>query len=296
MKENIGEEYANLALKRFYDTATDNIQTGALVNRALVDKVSTETINQKVNNQLQSIYVSMNRINPKFNESSKSYGIIKQDILDVLTDYEVALTELSDIYDVKLENLILKKVELEANLIGKIFRGEAIKQDESFKIKSKDKDFLKLSFSEKSKNIAERVSSNKQENHSVDFNDIRALQDLEDLEIEQSNKLDKKISNVQESEKTNQAEIAEIEKEIKSVSKEISSMNEKKKLEIEKAMETRDKWISTTLRKPSVWSRAKTFFSNRFSTARIISKTVIAPLKMKIKEFRVNELEGLKEE
>ena len=55
MDRKIGEEYASLALKRFYDTATNNIQTSALVNRALADKISTETINQKVNNQLNSI-------------------------------------------------------------------------------------------------------------------------------------------------------------------------------------------------------------------------------------------------
>ena len=71
MAENTEKESANLELKRFYDTATNNIQTSALVNRALADKISTETINQKVNNQLQSIYVSMNRINPRFNETSK---------------------------------------------------------------------------------------------------------------------------------------------------------------------------------------------------------------------------------
>ena len=296
MEKSVSEEYANLALKRFYDTATSSIQTSALVNRALVDKISTETINQKVNNQLQSIYVSMNRINPKFNETSKNYGVIKQDILDVLTDYEVALTELSDYYDVKLEDLILKKVELEANLVGKVFKDESLKQEEDKKIKLKDKDYLKLSFSEKSQNIVQRVSAGKQENHSVDFKDIRYLRDLADLESEQNNKLDRKITNVQESGKNNQAEIEDIEKKIKSISNEITTINEKKKLKIENAMETREKWISTTLRKPSVWARTKNFFSNKFSTAKVISKTVIAPLKMKVREFRVNELEGLKEE
>ena len=72
-------------------------------------------------------------------------------------------------------------------------------------------------------------------------------------------------------------------------------MNEKKRLGLEAAMETKEKWISTTLRKPSVWERTKTFFSNRFSTAKVVSKTVIVPLKMKVTEFRSNELKGLKE-
>lgn len=292
--ENIGEEYASLALKRFYETATSNIQTSALVNRALADKISTETISQKVNNQLSSIYTSINRINPKFNETSKNYGIIKQDILDVLTDYELALNELSDYYDNQLEGLILKKVELESNLVGKVFREENLKKDENIRIKFKDKDTLKMSFSEKAKHIADKVSTQKQSNSSVDFTDIRRLQDLNDLQIEQENRLDKKISKLQEKNKTNQAEIAGIENEIKKVSKQIRELNEKKRLGLESAMETREKWISVTLRKPSVWAKTKSFFSNRFSTAKVVSKTVITPLKMKVKEFRVNELEGLK--
>lgn len=294
MDKNMGEEYASLALKRFYDTATKNIQTSALVNRALADKISTETINQKVNNQLNSIYTSMNRINPKFNETSKNYGIIKQDILDVLTDYEVALTEFSDYYDLKLEDLILQKVELESSLVGKVFREENLKKDERNKIISKDKDFLKLTFSEKARSIADKFSLKKQANDAIDSIDIRKLQELEDLEVEQNNKLDKKISKIQENNKTNQAEIAGIENKIKKIEKQIKEINEKKRLGLESAMETREKWISVTLKRPSVWSKAKSFFSNRFSTAKVVSKTIIAPLKMKVKEFRVNELEGLK--
>lgn len=294
MDKNMGEEYASLALKRFYDTATKNIQTSALVNRALADKISTETINQKVNNQLSSIYTSMNRINPKFNETSKNYDIIKKDILDVLTDYEVALTEFSDYYDLQLEELILKKVELESNLVGKVFREENLKKDEKAKIISKDKDTLKMSFSEKAKNIADRVELKKQSHNAIDFVDIRKLQELNDLEIEQNQKLDKKISKIQENNKTNQAEIAGIENQIKKIEKQINEINEKKRLGLEEAMETREKWISVTLRRPSVWSKTKSFFSNRFNTAKVVSKTIIAPLKMKVKEFRVNELEGLK--
>ena len=292
--ENIGEEYAGAALKRFYDTATSNVQTSALVNRALADKISTETINQKVNNQLNSIYTSMNRINPKFNENSKNYGVIKQDILDVLTDYELALTEFSDYYDVKLEKLILRKVELESNLIGRVFREENLKKDENIKLKMRDKDALKMTFAEKAKTVSEQVASKKQESNPAYFADIRKLQDLEDLKLEQENRIDKKISKIQESNKTNQAEIVGIENEIKKISKQINELNEKKRLGLEEAMETREKWISVTLRKPSVWSKTRTFFSNRFSTAKVVSKTVIAPLKMKVKEFRVNELEGLK--
>ena len=295
MNNSLGENYASLALKRFYDTTTDNIQTSALVNRALTDKISTETINQKVNNQLNSIYVSMNRINPNFNETSKNYGIIKKNILDVLTDYESALTEFSDYYDKKLENLILKKVELESNLVGKIFREESLTKDETIKTKMKDKDYLKMSFSEKTRDIATKVSSQKSINNTINYIDIRALKDLKDLELERNNKIDKKILKIKEKNENNQSEIKKIESEIQKVSKEIIDMNEKKRLGLEEAMETRDKWISVTLKKPSLWTKTKRFFSNRFNTINVISKTIIEPLKIRVQEFRVNELKGLKE-
>lgn len=294
MDKNMGEEYASLALRRFFDTTTNNIEISALVNRALADKISTETISKKVNNQLNSIYVQMSRINPKFNESSKNYKTIKQEILDVLTDYELALTELGDHYDVQLEELILRKVELEANLVGKVFREENLKKIENDKVKFKNKDTLKSGFAEKAKKIIEQASANKQPNSLINLDDIRRLQDLSDLENEQASQLDKKISKLQEKDKTNQSEIVEIENEIKKISKQIDQINEKKKLELEEAMETREKWISITLRKPSVWKRTKSFFSNKFSAAKVISKTIIAPLKIKVREFRVNELERLK--
>ena len=293
MKNDINEKNVNFALKEFYDTATNNIQTSALVNRALADKISTETINQKVNNQLNSIYFSMNKINPKFNENSKNYGIVKQDILDVLTDYEGALTEFSDYYDLKLEKLILKKVELESNLVGKVFREEKLKENEKPKFRLKSKDYLKMSFPEKAKDIALKVSMKKENNS---FNCEENVDKPKESNLEKNKKLNKRSLKIKRNNSgTNQKEIAGIEKEIRMISKEISETNEKKRLELEKAMETRDKWISVTLKKPSVWSRTKSFFSNRFNTAKVVSKTVITPLRLRVKEFRNNELEGLKE-
>lgn len=295
MKKKIGEEYSSLALKRFYDNATDNVQSSALVNRALTDKISTETISQKVNNELNSIYVSMSRINSKFNESSKNYSIIKKEILDVLTDYEVALVELSDYYDSKIEELILKKVELESNLIGKVFREENLKREEKDRVKLKDEDLLKMNFMQKSQNIINRAKENKKLNkESITSEDLMKLNDYNELEIEQENKLNNKISKIKENNEINENELLKIENEIKNISKKIKELNDKKRLELEIAMETKEKWISVTLRKPSVWSKAKRFFANKFTTAKVISNTIIVPLKMKVKEFRINELEGLK--
>lgn len=289
--KKVNEEYASLALKRFFDTATENIQTSALVSRALTDKISTETINQKVNSQLNSIHASMYKINSKFNEKSKNYNVVKKEILDVLTDYELALTEYSDYYDYKLEELILKKVELESHLVGKIFREENFKSEENEKAKQTDK--LKSTFAETTKRILEKFSIKKKENQ-INVQDISRMQDCLDLEQEQIRKLDKKVEKVQEKNRTNMSEIIEIEKEIKKISSEINSINEKKKLALEAAMETKDKWIATTVKKTHTFARITKFFANRFNTSKVISKTVIVPLRQRIEEFRMTELADIK--
>lgn len=293
MSEKITEEYASLALKRFYDNSTENIQTSALVSRALTDKISTETINRKVNNQLNSIHASMFKINPSFGENSKHYGEIKKEILDVLTDYEAALTEYCDSYDVKLEDLILKKVELESNLVGKIFKEESYNTDENFKMKVKQSDKLKQSFSERAESIFKRFST-REKNQGINPYDISMMNEYRDLEREQDKYLDSNITKVHESNKTNLAEIEDLEKKIKSVTKQIEDINAKKKEAVEVAMETGDRWISATLKKPSVFTRAKTFIGNRLNTPKVVSKTVIAPLKMKVTDFRNNELAEIK--
>ena len=81
-----------------------------------------------------------------------------------------------------------------------------------------------------------------------------------------------------------------LEKEIRSINDEINKINERKKLALEEAMETKDKWIATTIKKPHIFSKVTRFFSNKFNTSKVILKTVIEPLKLRISEFKLNEL------
>ena len=85
-----------------------------------------------------------------------------------------------------------------------------------------------------------------------------------------------------------------MEKEIKSINDEIDKINERKRLALEEAMETKDKWIATTIRKPRVFSRITRFFSNKFNTSKVITQTVIEPLKIRINDFKANELADIK--
>ena len=170
-----------------------------------------------------------------------------------------------------------------------------MKKEENSNIKLKEKDNLKMTFSEKAKDITFKVSSQKNSKSYIDSNDIRKLKDLGDLEAERANKIEKNIIKVKKKNKSNQNEIEIIESEIKKVANQINEINEKKRLGLENAMETKEKWIMTTLKKPSIWAKTKRFFANRFNTEKVISNTVINPLKLRITEFRDNELKLLKE-
>ena len=107
-----------------YRKSEDRIKSNAIVSRAYINKISSETISQKVNNQLSSIKYSISQINSKYNENSKSYSSTKEQITNVLANYEQVLKELSEFYDGKIEQLILRKVELEASLIGAILNDQ----------------------------------------------------------------------------------------------------------------------------------------------------------------------------
>jgi septal ring factor EnvC (AmiA/AmiB activator) len=116
-----------------------------------------------------------------------------------------------------------------------------------------------------------------------------------DLESEQTAKLNQKIEKAQEKNKTTMSEIASLENQIKKLDKEISEINSKKKLCLEEAMETKDKWISVETKKVHTFQRITRFFANKFNTSKVITKTVIMPLQYRINEFKTTELADLKE-
>lgn len=117
MEKVENDAYVAMVLKGVYERTSEGIDLDAMVNRALTEKITSETINQKVNSQMNAITIGIRNINPRFDEKSKNYDITKAAILDTLTNYESALVELSEFYDRKIEQLILRKVELESHLL-----------------------------------------------------------------------------------------------------------------------------------------------------------------------------------
>ena len=294
MDRNVNEQYISMVLERIWNKNSENIQMEAIVNRALTDKISTETINTKVNSKLNAITLEIKNINPKYNENSKNYDTTKAEILDALTNYETALIELSDFYDEKIEQLILKKVELDTKKLGLLMKDEILVQKAERKVDEKKNITLKIS--EGVKSLFEKISV-KNQNKDKDYIDVSLFnkaQDMQDIEQEVDEKLEKNVKKVKEDSNKNAELVKSLEKEIKLIDEEINKINERKYQSLMNAMEIGEKWIAVNVKRPRAFGKIKRFFMSKFNTTKLIHKNVINHLNNLVKEFRETELANVK--
>ena len=277
-----------------YRKSEDRIKSNAIVSRAYINKISSETISQKVNNQLSSIKYSISQINSKYNENSKSYSSTKEQITNVLANYEQVLKELSEFYDGKIEQLIIRKVELEASLIGAILNDQYLYDKIVKKNTQKENDKTKLSLKENIKIAIEKIKNRKKAKSQIDIMAVSKLMDSQDITREIEERNSQRIERTIEERKDNREFIINTEKEISLVSKEIERLNKQKEKAIIDAMESEEKSVSNNIRKPKLFNKITKFFVSRFNTAKIIQNTIIAPLNLKIENFRTNELANMK--
>ena len=281
-------------LKKLYDETESKIRTNAMVSRAFIDKISTNVINDKVNAQLNSIKTGIYNINPKFKDGAKNYEQTKKLVSETLVAYESALLELSEFYDGKIEQLILRKVELESELIGSILNEEYFRQKLIRNNQQKENDKVKLSVKDSIKAALERLKNKKTAQTSIDPLEISKLMDKQDVVCELDQKLSSKIEKTESDQKANVEYISKVEKEISLVNSEIERINERKQKSIYDAMEVGDKAMTTTLKRPKVIKRITTFFASRFNTAKVVENTIITPLNIRIENFKANELSSMK--
>ena len=292
--EKLTDQEICIKLKKLYDENENRIKTNALVSRAYVDKVSASSINEKVNAQMNSIKAGIYGINPRFKEGSKNYESVKKLVSETLTAYEAALLELSEFYDGKIEQLILRKVELESELIGSLINEEYLRQKLVRSNDQKDNDKVKLSVKDSIKAAIERFKAKKASEKTVDPMEISKLMDKQDVVCELDQKLSSKVEKTEADQKQNAEYIQGVEKEIALVTSEIERINERKQKSIYDAMEVGDKQITTSFRRPRVIKRITTFFASKFNTAKVVENTIITPLNTRIENFKENELSSMK--
>lgn len=294
MDKRINEQYISMVLDKIWKQNSENIQMEAIVNRALTDKISTETINTKVNSKLNAISVEIKNINPKYNENSKNYDSTKADILDALTNYETALMELSDFYDEKIEQLILKKVELDTQKLGLLMKDEVLLEKTEKKVDEKENISSKVS--KGVKRIVEKINFKNQnkEKEYIDVSLYNKVQDIADIKQEVNQKMENRVQKAKEDSSKNSNQIQKIDEQIKNIDLEIKKVNEKKQQNLMNAMEIGDKWIAVNLKRPKAFTKIKRFFMSKFNTTKLIHKNVITPLNNLVKEFRETELANVK--
>lgn len=293
MNELTDEEVC-VNLKRLYDESENRITTNAVVSRAYIDKTSTDTINNKVNAQMNAIKAGIYGINPKFKEGSKNYDSTKQLVTETLAAYEQALIELSEFYDGKIEQLILRKVELEAGLVGSLLNEEFLRSKIIQKSEQKDNDKVKMSVKDNIRMALEKIKSKKSNNSELDPLEISKLLDQQDVAIEIDQKLATNVEKAEIDKKENYEFIEKTEKEISMITEEIERINDRKKKSIYDAMEVGNKEVSIGIRRPRVIKKITKFFVSRFNTAKIVESSIIEPLKLRIESFRTNELASKK--
>lgn len=293
--ENLTDQEICVNLKKLYNETENRVKTNAMVSRAYIDKVSTESINNKVTSQMNSIKTGIYNINPKFKEGSKNYEETKKLVTETLASYEQALVELGQFFDGKIEQLILRKVELEASLIGSILNDEYLREELVADTDKKDNDRVKLSVKDSIKSVLERFKIKKTEKTNIiDPMEISKLMDKQDIVCEMDEQFSSNIEKRKVAKVRNMEFSKKLEKEISLINSEIERINERKKESISKAMEVGGTEMVANIRRPRVIKRITTFFASRFNTAKVVETTIINPLITRIENFKSNELSGMK--
>lgn len=284
------DAYVAMVLMNVLNKTTDSIENDAIVKRAFIDKVTIEAINQKIENQMNAISVGIKNINPKFGEKSKDYETTKELISSTMANYKSVLVELGEFYDTKIEDLILQKAELEANLLGSIIRDEYLIRKESKKIKQKENDGLKAKIVNAFNSMTDKLTNKKKSGKEIDVSLISKTKDAVDVQKEISSQMSARLEKTLSEKEENQNNIMEFERKIKIINEEINRINEQKKATLWDAMEIGNKEINTTLKRPKMMTKIKRFFSSRFNTSKLIIKTIIEPLNFRIEEYRKNDM------
>jgi len=294
MAEKNRNEHVSDVLEKMHIDSEHSVKLSATVNRACVDKISTEMINQKVSSQMNAITAGIHNINPKFKEGSKNYDTIKSQIVTSLANYETALMQLSDFYDGKTEQLILRKVELEAQLVGVLFKKEHLHRKKIKKINQKENDQVHHSIRGRIKSMIDTLKSRDKESKEPDVNLMKKMQDGKDIEVEVVKNLENRIEKTKVDQKDNELIFDKVRKEIRLIDDEIERINERKTMALKEAMEVGGKGMVATIKKPKMFKSITRFFANRFNTQKMVVKTIIEPLNQRIEDFNNNELSNIK--
>jgi len=191
MRIKTNDENVPMIFEQLNDNIKKEIILSATLSKVYAHKISREIVNTKVNNQLNSMEVSINRINHKFVEKkSKNYDKIKQELEMALENYEEVLNQLCDKFDEKIEELIFQKVELESSILKKYIEKQNEIKEES---EHKEKKGILGSINSAIGKLKEKITQNGQ----IDTSVINKIEDRKEIE----NELNIQLQDVEDNEK-----------------------------------------------------------------------------------------------
>lgn len=178
MKIKTEDNHVSPMLPKWYEKLKSEITLTAILNSVYVAKTSSEAIQTKLTNQMNAMEASIHQINPKFYEKSKNSEKVKQQMMHLLTEYEANLKQFCQTKDNEINDLILKKVELETRLLMAIITKKYLtpkqKQQSKLVFKRKRKQKEEVQYSEEYKENLKFIQKLKKEIHQLNkkWNDL----------------------------------------------------------------------------------------------------------------------------
>ncbi len=273
-------------LMKIFSEAESAIKNSALVTRAYYSRISSDTINEKVDYEMNAIKTSIKEFYPKFKDGTKNYEKIKYLVSTSMIDYEKNLAELGHFYDIKIDNLILDKVETESCLCYSILSKRYFNDRAKIRDNLKTNDRAKFSVRETMAGFIDKFSRKKEEKQSIDPMMMNKLMDSQDIVNDLNSFNDHEYNRIIEDARANEEDIATFTKKVKEIDEKITKLNDEKKAKIIDAMEDGGKDVSVVIKKPKTFSKITKFFAIRFNLLGYIQNSVISKLNDRVRRYR----------
>ncbi len=267
-----------------------NIKNSAIVQRAYVNRVTSEKINDKINKEMNAIKASVLEVYPKFKEGTRNFSKIKDAVSLSLINYEKNLEEVGRYYDHQIELLILEKVELESSLFFAIFAKKYFGDKLSITESIKENESITSSIKETIVSFIDRIAKKKEEKIIVDPMMMNKVMDSQNVVNELKDIDETAYNDWQELNNQNDDDMKQFSERIEEINRNINTINSEKISRITEAMEKGTKEISKEIKRPKRFGKITRFLVIRFNLTKYVQETIVQKLDARVNDYRDNEL------
>ena len=289
--KNITLSTTNIQMADVIRELTEGIQAQINMSNGLDRKKTEVLVEDKTAKQMAAIKAGIIGISPKFSPKTRGYAGIKEKTLATTSSYESTLRDFAGLYDSKLSKLHIDLAGLYGKLIGEMANSQYLKEQVRKRKESAENSSTKVKFLDRIKKAIATIGKAKDEK---DVSAILKAQDekeiAEELSAKQEEILTNEVDNANAEKQASSTSIDKTLQDILSVKKHIEMIRGKKEKGIQNAMESEEKGISKNIRRPRAISRFTRFIISKINLASVVENSVLAPVSLRIAEFRNNEL------